>query len=84
MSDTETPIHYKKAITITPKTIGAVAARFNVEPDDIEARLPLDHIVVTDFGNDETFEVLDSVKFNELFIRSSDLENGWYHAEPKT
>lgn len=66
-----------KAITITKENQSMLGQRFDVEPLDYPEALPIGYILVTDFGNDETFEVLTAQKFGITFTITNDLDNGF-------
>lgn len=68
-----------KGILITEKNRGTLASRFVVEAFDQDEVLPLGYIMVTEFGNDETFSVLTTVNFNAEFEKTGvDLKDGWF------
>lgn len=67
-----------KAIKVTEKNIDFLASRFNILPDDKEDRFPVGYYVVTDFGNDETFDVVSEAVFLAKFvITDPELDNDW-------
>lgn len=64
-----------KAIRITLANRNMLATRFNVT--DPHEQLPIGYILVTDFGNDETFSVLTPAKFEEKCHKGTWIRNGW-------
>lgn len=70
-----------KAITITADNVNMLANRFAVE--DVEDVLPLTFILVTEFGNDETFDVLTKARFDELFLEGDAIDNGFHAIEAR-
>lgn len=67
-----------KACTITDKNQKALASKFLVDDADIPDLLPIGYILVTDFGNDETFETLTQVNFDRNYLKAGDLKNEFY------
>lgn len=70
-----------KAIKITADNQQLLASRFGVDVDDYDDVLPLGYWLVTDFGNDETFDTLTEDMFNHNFIVGDKLENGFVAVE---
>ena len=70
-----------KAIKITKDNRQLLASRFNVDVDDYDDVLPIDYWLVTDFGNDETFDTLTEDMFNHNFIVGDTLENDFVAVE---
>jgi hypothetical protein len=67
-----------KAIKITDRTIDYLVTKFAVDPLDKNDQFPLGYYVVTDFGNDETFEVLTEGNYLAyLTVTEPELKNGW-------
>lgn len=67
-----------KAIKITEKTIDYLVTKFAVDPEDKADQFPLGYYVVTDFGNDETFEVItEAVYLAKMVVTDPELDNGW-------
>lgn len=67
-----------KAIKITDRNIDYLVTKFAVDPEDKEAQFSIGYYVVTDFGNDETFEVItEAVYLEKLVVTDEELENGW-------
>ena len=66
-----------KAIKITTKNRDILASRYTIEKEEYEDRLPLDFYVVTDFGNEETFDVITQEALDRVFNVGVTLENGW-------
>ena len=56
-----------KAVIITKNNQSFLVSRFGIEDVDSNEQLPIDYILVTDFGNDEKFDVLTKTKFNVFF-----------------
>lgn len=70
-----------KAIEITEKNIDFLASRFGIPNLDKEDRLPIGYILVTDFGNDETFDVITKQRFGTYFnLTNEQLDNGFVGA----
>ena len=73
-----------KAVLITKTNVDFLASRFSIEDIDIPDRLPIDFILVTDFGNDENFDVLTKTKFNIQFDTTGvKLDNDFFEVEKK-
>jgi hypothetical protein len=70
-----------KAIKITKDNRQLLASRFNVDVDDYDDVLPIDYWLVTDFGNDETFDTLTEDMFQHNFIVGDTLENDFVAVE---
>lgn len=70
-----------KAVKITAENQQFLASRFGVEPDDYTDMLPIGYWLVTDFGNDDTFDTLTEDMFNHNFIVGDTLENGFVAVE---
>lgn len=67
-----------KAIKITERNIDYLATKFAVDPLDKTDQFPLGYYAVTDFGNDETFEVLTEGNYLAyLTVVDPELDNGW-------
>jgi hypothetical protein len=71
-----------KAITITPANRDMLASRFTVYKEDYDDMLPLGYILVTDFGNDEKFDVLTKLAFDYFFIVGEKIQNGFVEVIP--
>ena len=71
---------HMKAVLITSSNLSFLAGRFRVEdPADV---FPLGYTLVTDFGNDDTWEVLTSDVLEEKFTPTGvKLANGFYEIE---
>lgn len=67
-----------KAVKITLNNRDMLAARFFVDSADYDDRLPLDYYLVTDFGNDDTFDVVTQEVLDENFVSGSYLQNGFF------
>lgn len=67
-----------KGIVITDKNRDVLASRFMVEPDDKTALLPLGYYLVTEFGNDETFQTLTEDAFDASFTKGEMLKDDWF------
>lgn len=66
-----------KAIKITTANRQMLASRYDVDVEDFDSVLPIDYYFITDFGNEETFEVITPALFNAAFIVVSNLLNGF-------
>lgn len=68
-----------KAIQITAKNIDYLVTKFAVDPLDKADQFPLGYYAVTDFGNDETFEVVTPAVFTEKLTidLTQGLDNDW-------
>lgn len=64
-----------KAILITKANQAMLASRYNMEEFDISARLPVGYYLVTDFGNEETFETLTPELFAQTYVKIEDIKN---------
>jgi hypothetical protein len=67
-----------KAIKITTTNIDMLASRYTIDKLDYEDRLPIGYILVTDFGNDDTFDVLTQENFDVAFTMGLELANGFF------
>lgn len=65
-----------KGIFITEGNRDTLASKFQVDKDDPDL-LPIGYWLVTDFGNDETFETLTVENFTMIFSIVGSLKNGW-------
>lgn len=66
-----------KAIIIASKKVqDMLASRYGIL--DKDELLPIGYTLVTDFGNDETFDVITQEKFDANFVKVADLENGFF------
>jgi len=70
-----------KGILITEATRPALASRYQLEDYEKEERLPLGYILVADFGNDYSFELLSSTVFDASFVKGAALQNDWFDME---
>jgi hypothetical protein len=70
-----------KAIKITKDNRQLLASRFNVDVDDYDDMLPIGYWLVTDFGNDDTFDTLTEDMFQHNFIVGDTLENDFVAVE---
>jgi hypothetical protein len=70
-----------KAITITRANQDMLVSRFNLEPIDKNRQLPVGYILVTEFGNDETFDVITPSLFAKIFKKTGDIEHGFISIE---
>lgn len=66
-----------KCITITTRNRDLLANRFSIEPLEVDTFLPLGYVLVTEFGNDETFELITAAQLDELFVIGEDIGNGF-------
>lgn len=53
-----------KGILITATNIDMLVGRYAIEAEDKEDLLPLEYILVTDFGNDDWYDVLSPPIFD--------------------
>lgn len=70
-----------KAITITAANQDMLVSRFGLEQLDRHRQLPIGYILVTDFGNDENFDVISPALFAKLFKKTGDIKNGFISIE---
>lgn len=71
-----------KAVRITKENVDFLATRFGVETEDKEDLLPVGYVLVTDFGNDEKFDVLTVDIFNHNFNETGvTLDNDFFEVE---
>ena len=68
-----------KGIKITDANRTMLASRFDIE--DAEDELPAGFWLVTNFGNDETFDVIAQGLFDQTFVIIEDIKNGFKHLE---
>lgn len=66
-----------KAILITTENVNMLASRYNIETEDKEDLLPLEYILMTDFGNDDWYDVLSPPVFDANFQWGDRIENGF-------
>lgn len=66
-----------KGILITKDNIDMLAGRYNIEAEDKEDLLPLEYILVTDFGNDDWYDVLSPPVFDASFEWGDPIGNGF-------
>lgn len=66
-----------KAITITAANQDMLVSRFGVNSIEKNALVPIGYILVTDFGNDETFDVITPSLFAKVFVKVGDIDNGF-------
>lgn len=67
-----------KAVLISSTNRDLLASRFETALDK-EDQLPIGYFLVTDFGNDETFEIISATNFDSLFERTGvDLKNDFF------
>jgi len=69
-----------KAIKITVENRSMLAGRFGREDTN---ELPVGYWLVTDFGNDETFETVTPARFAALFTVGETLKNDFVDIERK-
>jgi len=74
----------EKAILITTSNQDKLASRYNLEKWEYDERLPLGFYLVTDFGNEDIFDVVNPTLFNETFVVGTALENGFVDVGRKT
>jgi hypothetical protein len=67
-----------KGVSITTANRDMLAARFMVVADDYDDVLPLGYWLVTDFGNDDNFEILTTEKFSATYTAVDPIKNGFY------
>jgi hypothetical protein len=66
-----------KAIAITKANQDMLVSRFSVDPIDKDRELPIGMWLVTDFGNDEYFDVVTQVVFDQHFTKGDAIDNGF-------
>jgi len=72
-----------KAINITAAQIDALATKYEIAGEDKVELLPVGHILVTDFGDDNLdYSVVTVAIFNANFVLTNvTLKNGFYEVE---
>lgn len=65
-----------KAILITENNQSSLGASYSTV-DDVEDQLPIGYYLVTEFGNEETFDVLTTEEFSSTFNVVSALKNDY-------
>ena len=70
-----------KAIKINAENVDALASKYLVENDDYLDVLPFGMWLVTDFGNEETFDVVADALFQTTFTNNGPIENGFVAIE---
>jgi len=70
-----------KAIVITTGNRDMLIGRYNI--DNKDEQLPLGYILIADFGNDDTFEVVTPALFTQTFTKVTDIENGFFSISRK-
>ena len=69
-----------KAVLITKSNQASLGSRFMV--DDVLEEIPIGYVLVTDFGNDEKFDLLTVENLNAKFVATGvTLDNGFYEVE---
>lgn len=66
-----------KGILITTTNIDTLVSRYNIEAEDKEDLLPLEYILVTDFGNDDWYDVLSPPIFDANYVWGDPIDNGF-------
>jgi hypothetical protein len=66
----------KNGIVITRENRNMLLGRFTTALD-VE-QLPLGYILVADFGDEDTFEVMTTTVFNNHYVVNSIIENGFF------
>ncbi len=66
-----------KAIKITTQNQQMLASRHAIDTDDIDTQLPIWFWYITDFGNEETFEVVTEELFTATFNNEYRIKNGF-------
>jgi hypothetical protein len=70
-----------KAIKVTKKNIDTVASSFGRDAPD-EDFVEGDY-VITDFGNDHSFEIISQASLDaNFFVTGVKLQNDWFEIEP--
>jgi hypothetical protein len=72
-----------KGILITTANIDTLVSRYNIETEDKEDLLPLEYILVTDFGNDDWYDVVSPPIFDANFEWGDPIDNGFMIVNPK-
>lgn len=70
-----------KAIKITSGNQSSLVGSYETIED--ESQLPIGDYLVTDFGNEETFEIITNDVLNDLFVIVGELKNGYIQIERK-
>jgi hypothetical protein len=70
-----------KAIKITVENQERLASKYQVEPDDIPDVLPKGMWLVADFGNEENFDVLSDMNYENTFTELGPIENDFIAIE---
>jgi len=70
-----------KAILISPDNVDALASKYMVEKDDYADVLPIGMHLVTDFGNEETFDVVSHIIYEDTFVELGAIQNGFVEIE---
>lgn len=65
-----------KAILITENNQSSLGASYSTI-DDAEDQLPIGYYLVTEFGNEETFDVLTAEEFSSTFNVVSKINNDY-------
>lgn len=71
-----------KAIRITKSTVDMLASRYNIESDELDERMPVGYILVTDFGNDDNYDLLTPEVFATKFSWGMGIANGFTEIWP--
>lgn len=66
-----------KGILITATNIDMLVSRYNIETEDKEDLLPLEYILVTDFGNDDWYDVVSPPVFDANYVWGDPIDNGF-------
>lgn len=66
-----------KGILITATNIDMLVSRYNIEAEDKEDLLPLEYILVTDFGNDDWYDVVSPPVFDANYVWGDPIDNGF-------
>lgn len=70
-----------KAIKIQEDNVDVLGSRYGIEKDDYPDELPIGMHLVTDFGNEETFDVVTQARYDERFVELEPIDNGFVEIE---
>lgn len=67
-----------KATKITRDNQKELASKFDIVDGEEADELPLGFWLVTEFGNEHSFDVLTPTNFDLLFVIEQEIRNGFY------
>lgn len=72
-----------KAIKITKENVDSLASQYLIDKEDAANFLPLDHILVSDFGQEWYDGVMTQEQLDAQFVTTGEtLKNGYFIVEP--